>query len=136
MPSSWSNVVAGVHQVEVRTPLVEFTKPKPTQLAGYELDELCARFPDLDELKKEGPESRLTGEHVLIGSWILERDLNYSGDFELVAPAIVACHAGSVADKDVPEEHREKAKKIILRKFESCGILGFPIFGQGSGAGE
>ena len=133
---SWSDVVTEVSKIERHPPLYTFTEPKRTMLPAHELDDLCLRFPELDELAITGPNSRLTGEHVLIGSWMLERDLNYPGDFEMVAPAIVACHAGSVADKDVPEEHREKAKKIILRKFESCGILGFPIFGQGSGAGE
>ena len=94
IPGSWSNIVAPAHKVELHPPLVEFTRPKSAHLVAHELDELCARFPDLDELKKEGADSRLTGEHVLLGSWLLERDLDWNSDgCELVAPHVVACHA-------------------------------------------
>ena len=115
--------------------MVEFTRSKSAHLVAHELEELCARFPDLDELKKEGAESRLTGEHVLLGSWLWERDLNWMADgCELVAPHVVACHAEGESDKDVSEEDREKAKQIILRKFSWMGLLGFPILGQRFGS--
>ena len=68
---------------------------------------------DLDELKKEGAESRLTGEHVLLGGWLLDRDLSWISDgHELVAPHAVACHAEGESAKEVTEEDREKAKQI------------------------
>ena len=131
IPGSWSNIVARAHQVELHPPLVEFTRPKSAHLVAHELDELCARFPDLDELKKEGAESRLTGEHVLLGSWLLGRDLNWNSDgCEFVVPHVVACFADGQSDKEVSEDDREKAKQIILRKFSRFGALGLPHLGQ------
>ena len=128
--------VASVHQVELHPPPVEFTKQKIVHLLGHELDEVCARFPALDELKKEGAESRLAGEHALLGGWLLDRDLSWISDgHELVAPHVVDCHAEGESDKEVSQEDREKAKQIILRKFSRCGLLGFPIWAKGSGAG-
>ena len=131
----WSKIIVFVHQVELRPPLAEATRWKTGNLAIRELQELCARFPELDDLQKEGPESRLTGEHLLVGSWLLDRDLQWiaAGAYQLVAPHVVACFADGESDKEVSEEDRETARKIILGKFERCGLLGFPIWAKGSG---
>ena len=128
-------------QVEIQPPLRLVMAAPGLQINKQEKIELHVKFPMLDTLVMA---ERCTGEHIMLGNWVLDRDVFWDmGGAWLAPPHVVqmlyaACteEGGSpddVADRDLA---LKKAVQVITARWKESGLVGFPIWGANGGGGS
>ena len=128
-------------QIQLQPPVNPPVDPPRLQLNNPEKLELHRRWPLLDSLQMN---ERLSGEHIMLGDWILARDLWG----EIVGTTLIAPHVivglyealtnelTDEADMEEQKIYKKKAEAIIARRWKVSGLLGFPIFGRNGGSGS
>ena len=117
--------------VEILSFLAPTQVPRTLNLNMGDKAVLFAEFEDICSHEKEGlgPEQMLSGDHIKLGWWIIQRDLIEVAGAYFVDPIVVFQITHGILETAV-EAHEivQKAHLILLRQFSKVGILGIPIF--------
>ena len=113
----YHSILVKAHQVELQPPLYKFQPPRSIHLSMTDKMQIFTRWPNLDALADSGLEARLTGEHIMLASWMLERDLEWcTAGAKLINPPVISCFAMALRDAAVAgTEEVQKANAIITR---------------------
>ena len=117
--------------VEILTFLAPTQVPKTLNLNLGDEAVLFSEFEDICSHDKEGlgPDQILSGDHIKLGWWVIQRDLIEVAGASLVDPIVVYQITHGILDTTVEaQEIVQKAHLILLRQFSKAGILGIPIF--------
>ena len=106
--------------------LMENPQIKKGPMSKADLDEAKLRFQD--DFKMLAIGDCLSDRHIMIGHWVIQRDLPCAKGHYLVPPQIVwTFNQSSVEDHEEAAEMRAKAVAVITRRFARSGLLGVPI---------
>jgi hypothetical protein len=109
-------------QIEFLPQLVPTAPQKKLNLPLYEIIELKNKFPDIDELP---PMGRLTGDHLMLGWWVIRRDIGDSVGFYLLPPMVAVAFTEAAVDAEAGET-KKKASELMKRRWRRSGLLGIP----------
>ena len=125
-------------EVEVVSQVMQAPKPPRLYLTQEEMVQLRFIWPEVEQLEAD---DRLTGDHVLLGDWLIRRDLGalQIRSFSLMGPAFTQAAVAAVAENDKvnPDamacvaDYAKRVEQIL----EVSGLVAFPIWSQGGGAG-
>jgi len=129
-----------VHSVVCEESLVDWlpqlqpSNPKlPLQLTKQAKVELCYRFPEIEALQMK---DRLTGDHVMLGSWVVSREVGQVDGADLLPPMVVVSYCSGLLEQGPDGKScKEKAEKIILKRWRRSGLLGVPVWSMCEGQG-
>jgi hypothetical protein len=106
--------------------LLENPQIRKGPLSKADLEEAKLRFGD--EVTKLAMGDCLTDRHMMIGHWIIQRDLPGAKGHYLVSPQIVwTIRQSSLEDHAEAAEMRAKAEGIVKQRFKRSVLLGLPI---------
>ena len=127
------SVVCTVAQIDL-LPQLQPSAPKcPLVLTNGEKIELHFKFPHVDVL---APAGRLTGEHIMLGAWIINRDVGDVPGCSLIPPTVVHSYcAGLVEPGPDGAACKVKAQQVMIRRLKRSGLVGLPVWSEGGGAG-
>ena len=95
-------------------------------MSKADLEEAKLRFED--ELTQLYMGDMLTDRHIMIGHWVIQRDVSSGKGHYLVPAQIVwTIHQSSLEGHAEAAEMRTKAEAIIIRRSARSGLLGVPI---------
>ena len=124
---SWTSRLA---DVEFLPPLKEKQKFKSGKTSYADLAELRLCLPEFSQKIK--PQEKLTSEHIVLGSWLIFKELVRGKVSAGSMPFLLldnVVHIYLTANAENPEElHGQKmAEEIIQARFRRHGLLGVPI---------
>jgi len=123
------SVVCTVAQIDMLPQVVPSAAKCPLLLTRAEKMEIHYKFPLVDPLAAAG---RLTGEHIMMGAWIINRDVGDIPGCSLIPPMIVHSYcAGLVEPGPDGEACKLKAKQVMIRKLKRSGLVGLPVWSEG-----
>ena len=123
------SVLATIAQIELLPQLAPSAPNRPLVLTKAEKIELHYKFPHIDSLPAAG---RLTGEHVMLGAWITNRDVGEVPGCSLIPPAVVHSYcAGLVEPGPDGEACKIKAHQFMIRRLKRSGLVGLPVWSEG-----
>ena len=127
------SVVCTVSQIDLLPQLVPSAPKCPLLLTRAEKFELQYKFPHVDILAAAG---RLTGEHIMLGAWIINRDVGDLQGCSFIPPTVVHSYcAGLVEPGPDGEDCKVKAKQVMIRRLKRSGLIGLPVWSPGDGPG-
>jgi hypothetical protein len=125
--------VCRVAQIDLLPQLQPSVAKAPLILTKGEKIELHFKFPHVDVLAAAG---RLTGEHIMLGAWIINRDVGDLAGCSLIPPTVVHSYcAGLVGPGPDGAACKVKAQQVMIRRLKRSGLVGLPVWSQGGGAG-
>ena len=127
------SVVCTVAQIDLLPQLQPSPAKLPLILTKAEKIELHYKFPHVDVLAAAG---RLTGEHIMLGAWIINRDVGDVPGCSLIPPTVVHSYcAGLVEPGPDGAACKVKAQQVMIRRLKRSGLIGLPVWSEGGGAG-
>ncbi|MCP4242730.1 MAG: hypothetical protein GY772_19410, partial [bacterium] len=126
-------VVCKASQIDLLPQLTPSGPKLPLHLTKAVKTELLREFPELEDLLAGG---RLTGDHMNLGAWIIERDLGDVQGSSFMAPMVVYSYCFALAEPGPDGEAcKIKAQQLLSKRLKSSGLLGLPIWTDGGAAG-
>ena len=131
---TFHSVVCEVSSVDW-LPQILLSPPKlPLQLTKQAKLELCHRFPDIDTLQMK---DRLSGDHIMLGSWVVSRELGQVQGADLLPPMVVVSFCTGLLEKGADGVNcKDKAQEIIRKRWRRSGLFGVPIWSPCDGPGS
>ena len=127
------SVVCEQAQVDWLPQIVPSAPKLPLLLTKIAKTELTFKFPEIEGLQMN---ERLSGDHVMLGHWIMCREIGYVEGADLLPPMVVVRYcAGKIEKGDDAERCAEKCEQIILRRWRRSGLLGIPVWSSCEGPG-
>ena len=126
---SWTSHVSGV---EFLPALKDKQKFKTGKTSFADLAELRLRLPELS--KKIKPKEQLTSEHIVLGSWLIFKELIRDKVPVGSRPFLLqdnVVHSYITANTPEEIEGKKLAEQIIQARFRRHGLLGVPIHAEG-----
>ena len=119
------DVEVDVDDLDLLPQMVANPPAKRGILSKIELEEAHLRFKD--ELPEMTIADKLTDRHIMLGHWVIQRDLPGAKGHYLVPPQIVWTFHKAAVDGEAGPELREKAADVMKKRFSRSGLLGVPI---------
>ena len=128
------SVVCEESQVDWLPQLVASPPKLALKLTNLAKNELCHRFPDIDTLQMN---DRLSGDHIMLGSWILSREIERVPGADLLPPMVVVSYCTGLLEKGPDGAAcKDKAQEIIRKRRRRSGLLGVPVWSPCDGPGS
>ena len=119
-----------IDSVEFMPPLRPRSKLKTGKLSKVDCAEIRLRCGKFD--KELGSKSNLGDTEMVLGSWLLYRDLLRREVKEIEMPYFVCPQISqNISDQTITEEVREHATQILRGYWRSRGLVGVPVFAGG-----
>ena len=90
------SVVCEQNQVDWLPQITPSAPKLPLQLSKAAKTELCFKFPHIESLKMD---ERLSGDHILLGHWIISREIGDLAGADLVPPMVVVRYCAGKIEK-------------------------------------
>ena len=130
---TFHSVVCEESSVDWLPQIVPSCPKLPLQLTKQAKVELCYRFPEIDALQMNG---RLSGDHVMLGSWVISREIGSVPGADLLPPMVVVSFCAGLLEPGPDGKNcKDKAEQIILKRWRRSGLLGVPIWSSCEGPG-
>ena len=127
------SVVCTVAQIDLLPQLVPSAPKCPLIMTKAEKIELQYKFPHVDILTAA---ARLTGEHIMLGAWIINRDVGELPGCSFIPPTVVHSYCAALSEPG-PDgaDCKAKAKQLMIRRLKRSGLVGLPVWSEGAGPG-
>ena len=128
------SVVCEVEKVDWLPQLVPSAPQLPLHLTNQTKWELSYKFPEMESLKMN---ERLSGDHILLGGWLVTREVGVVAGADLLPPLIVVNYCqGKIEKGEDAERCADKCEQIILKRWRRSGLVGVPVWSECSGPGS
>ena len=128
------SVVCEASSVDWLPQLVDSPPKLALTLTKQAKHELCLRFPDIDTLQMK---DRLSGDHIMLGSWVVCREIGQVQGADLLPPMVVVSYCQGLLEKGPDGANcKDKAEAIIRKRWRRSGLLGVPVWSSCDGPGS